>query len=152
MGLLAEAVRNWLGPYGSNDPALQALFGGRPTAAGVSVNEQTALNISAVWCAINIIAGGVSALPLILYKRLANDGKERFTDHPVYRLLHDEPNPETVSMTFRETLQAHALTWGNGYAEIQRDETGRRSPSGRSRPIACARSANRPRGRRCAMT
>jgi HK97 family phage portal protein len=125
MGLLAEAVRSWLGPYGSNDPALQALFGGRPTAAGVSVNEQTALNISAVWCAINIIAGGVSALPLILYKRLANDGKERFTDHPVYRLLHDEPNPETVSMTFRETLQAHALTWGNGYAEIQRDETGR---------------------------
>lgn len=124
MGVIAEAVRSWLGPYGSGDKALIALFGGKPTAAGVSVNEFTALNISAVYCAINIISGAVSSLPLILYKSLPNDGKERFTDHRLYKMLHDEPNPETTSMVFRRTLQAHALSWGNGYAEIQMDQSG----------------------------
>jgi HK97 family phage portal protein len=91
----------------------------------VIVNEHTALNLSAVWAAVTVISGTVASLPLLLYKRLPNGGKERFVDHPVYRMLHDEPNPEMTSMVFRETLQAHVLLWGNAYAEIQRDQAGR---------------------------
>jgi HK97 family phage portal protein len=89
--------------------------------AGVSVSQETALTYAAVWQAVTLISGQVASLPLILYKRLDGGGKERFTGHPLYRLLHDEPNPEMSSFIFRETLQAHVLTWGNAYAEIQRN-------------------------------
>ena len=126
MGRLTEALRSFiLGPYSSGDPALARLFGGTPAAAGVAVSEYTALNLSAVWAAVSIIAGSIASLPLILYKRRQDGGKERFVDHPTYRLLHDEPNPEMSSMVFRETLLAHTLSLGNGYAEIERDQAGR---------------------------
>jgi len=126
MGRLANALRagGWFGPYGSNDPVLQALFGSQPTAAGVTLNETTALNLSAVWAAVTALAGPVGMLPLVLYKR-TDRGKEPFLEHPLYRLLHDQPNPEQTAPVFRETLQAHVLTWGNGYAEIQRTPDGR---------------------------
>lgn len=128
MGALTDAIRSmggWLGPYSSGDKALAALFGGPPTASGVTVNEYTALNLSAVWDAVQIISGAVATLPLKLYKRLPNDGKEPFTEHPAYRLLAMRPNPTTSSIVFRMTLQSHVLLWGNAYAEIQRDASGR---------------------------
>jgi HK97 family phage portal protein len=114
-----------LGPYHLKDPKLAEIFGGRPSFSGVSVNEHTALNYAAVWAAVTLIAGDVGSLPLHFYKRLKDGGKERYTDHPLYYLLHDAPNPEMSSMIFRETLQAHLLTWGNAYAEIERDSAGR---------------------------
>jgi len=46
-------------------------------------------------------------------------------DHPLYYLLHDEPNPEMTSFMFRETLMSHLLIWGNAYAQIIRDGNGR---------------------------
>lgn len=46
-------------------------------------------------------------------------------DHPLYYLLHDEPNPEMTSFIFRETLMSHLLIWGNAYAQIVRDGTER---------------------------
>jgi HK97 family phage portal protein len=64
----------------------------------------------------------------MLYKRLPNGGKDRFEDHRLYPLLHDAPNPEMSTMVWRRTIQAHALTWGNGYSEIERD--------GGNRPVA----------------
>src|SRR5262245_11485006 len=128
MGRLANALRQlggYMGPWSSGDPALARIFGGPPVASGVTVTEDLAMNYSAVWAAVNIIAGSIASLPLFFYRRLPNGGKERYVDHPTYRLLHDQPNPEGGSMRFRETLQAYALTWGNGYAEIQRDVSGR---------------------------
>ncbi len=104
---------------------VQKLFGGGAvTAAGVQVDEETALKYSAVWAAVNIISGAVGFLPLPVYQR-KDEGKERIQSHPVYRLLHDRPNPLMDALTFREALQAHVLLWGNGYAEIERDGAGR---------------------------
>jgi HK97 family phage portal protein len=107
----------WRGPYNLRDP-LTGIFSEPSVSSGVSVNEQTALNYSAVWAAVQRISGDVGSLPLVLYRRVG-DGKEPLRDHPTYRLLHDQPNPFMPAMVFRETLQAHALTWGNGYAEIE---------------------------------
>lgn len=48
-------------------------------------------------------------------------------DHPLYRLLHDEPNPEMTSFVFRETLMTHLLLWGNAFTQVLRngrDEVG----------------------------
>jgi HK97 family phage portal protein len=126
MGVLASALRSyWLGPYSSGDKALASLFAGPNTAAGVPINSETALNLSAVWAAVTVISGTVASLPLILYKRLQNGGRERFLSHPLYKILHDAPNPEMTSMVFRELLQSHVLLWGNAYAEIQRDASDR---------------------------
>ena len=98
--------------------------GGEPTAAGVPVDEARALTYSAFWFGVRLIAEAVASLPLLVYRRLPGGGKERAADDPLYGLLHDEPNPEMTSMVFRETLQAHVVTWGNAYAEIQRDGAG----------------------------
>lgn len=73
---------------------------------------------------MNCIAGDVASLPLFHYKRLEGGGKERLTGSRLYRVLHDEFNPEMSAMIGRETMQAHVLTWGNAYAEIQRNEAG----------------------------
>jgi HK97 family phage portal protein len=104
---------------------IKGLYDAPPSSSGVAVSEVTALNISAVWSAVQIIAGSIASLPLILYRRRPDGGKERYPEHPLYRILHDEPNPEMSSMVFRETLLHHVLLWGNGYAEIQRDQGGR---------------------------
>ena len=122
-----QAIRSrWFGPFASNSAELAELFGrGVATATGIPVNEETALNYAAVFCAVALIADDISSLPLMLYKRLPNGGKERFVNHPLYRLLHDSPNEEMSTMTWRQTMQGHVLTWGNGYAEIERDGAGR---------------------------
>jgi HK97 family phage portal protein len=127
-GRLTNAMRSYMtGPLNAKSPELARLLGSSPVSSGVSVNEDTALNYSAVWAAVSLISSQVASLPLILYRRLEDGGKERLTGHPTYRLLHDQPNPEMSSMVFRETLQAHVLTWGNAYAEIEWRGDGRPS-------------------------
>lgn len=98
-------------------------FGATPNVSGVAINEKTALSVLAVFACVRIISEAVASLPLITYRRLTR-GKERATDHAVYALLHDRPNPEMSAMTFRETLQAHVLTWGNAFAEIETNKAG----------------------------
>lgn len=115
----------WSGPMTSRSPELARLWSGGDSYTGVPVNEHTALNYSAYWTAVSLIASDVASLPLILYKREKGGSKSRYVDAKLYQILHDEPNSEMSSIIFRETLQAHALTWGNGYAEIERDGSGK---------------------------
>jgi HK97 family phage portal protein len=90
---------------------------GIKTKSGATVSELSAMQLSVVWCCIKIIAEDTASLPLHLYRRLPNGGKERAVNHPLYRLSHLQPNPEMGSMSFRETYAAHLLAWGNAYAE-----------------------------------
>jgi len=124
---MAELVRSYtVGPLTSRSPELAKYFGGGGSSmAGVSVNEHNISSVSAVWAAVGLLSDDISSLPLMLYKRLPNGGKDKFETHPLYRLLHDEPNPEMTSMVFRRTMQAHASIWQNAYAEIERDKVGR---------------------------
>lgn len=103
---------------------LVELMDGTPTASGVQVNEFTAMNLSAVWAAVRLLANAVAVPPLILYERLER-GRRRASSERLYQLLHDRPNPEMTAVQFKQTVQAHAVTWGNGYAEIERDGAGR---------------------------
>lgn len=114
-----------LGPWNPKDPAIAKYFGGGSTLAGVSVNEETAMTVSAVWSAVTMVSDDIASLPLFLYKKLDGGGKARFENHPLYELLHDEPNPEMDSLVFRRTLQAHVMLGQNAYAEIERDTLGR---------------------------
>ena len=98
------------------------LFG--PTTSGKSVNEFTAMQTTAVYSCVRILSEAIASLPLNIYRYKAA-GKERVYNHPLYHILHDEPNPEMTSFVFRETLMSHLLIWGNAYAQIIRDGAGR---------------------------
>ncbi len=98
-------------------------FAGRESKSGVKVDEESALYCTAVYACIRLLSNTLASLPLILYKRL-DRGKERAKTHPVYRLLHDRPNPEMPSYIFRQTLMAHILIYGNAYAQIVRNGRG----------------------------
>lgn len=84
--------------------------------SGVNVDEQNALTYSAVFCAVNLIAGTVSCLPLHLIHE-KNNKKRKATDKKLYHVLHTKWNRYMTAQVGREVLTAHALTWGNGYAE-----------------------------------
>lgn len=95
----------------------------RSSFTGVTVDENSAMNYSAVFSCIRVIAEDLSSLPLITYERIGK-GKERAFKHPLYRMLHDYPNPEMTSMQYREAAQVDVLSCGNHYSEIQRTEGG----------------------------
>lgn len=75
------------------------------------------LGISTVYACVRVLAESVASLPLILYRRLENGGKERATDHPLYDLFHDQANPDMTSFIWREVLMTHLTTWGDGFNE-----------------------------------
>lgn len=100
---------------------------GRMSSAGVKVSPERSLSASAVFACVRVIAEDVAKLPLIVYRRMSMDGgqgKERATDIRLYDLLRYEPNKEMGPFDFKQALQVCALVWGNGYAEINRDNVG----------------------------
>lgn len=105
------------------DAGYSFLFG--RTTSGKPVNERTAMQTTAIYACVRILAEAVASLPLHVYEYQDDGGKKLVHDHPLYYLLHDEPNPEMTSFVFRETLMSHLLIWGNAYAQIIRDGAGR---------------------------
>lgn len=105
------------------DAGYSFLFG--RTISGKPVNERTAMQTTAVYACVRILAEAVASLPLHVYEYQDDGGKKQVHDHPLYYLLHDEPNQEMTSFVFRETLMSHLLIWGNAYAQIIRDGAGR---------------------------
>ena len=94
------------------------------STSGKRVNERTAMQMTAVYSCVRILSEAVAGLPLQFYRYTADGGKEKAVDHPLYFLLHDEPNPEMTSFVFRETLMTHLLLWGNAYSQIIRNARG----------------------------
>jgi len=91
------------------------------STSGKAVTERTAMQMTAVYSCVRILSEAIAGLPVHLYKYTDRGGKERASEHPLYSLLHDEPNPEMTSFVFRETLMTHLLLWGNAYAQIIRN-------------------------------
>ena len=94
------------------------------STAGKSVNERSAMQMTAVYACVRILSEAVAGLPLHLYRYKEDGGKEKVIGHCLYHLLHDEPNKEMSSFIFRETLMTHLLLWGNAYAQIIRNGKG----------------------------
>ena len=98
------------------------IFGG--STAGKVVTERSAMQMTAVYACVRILAESIAGLPLHVYKYNSKGGKEKAAEHPLFFLLHDEPNPEMTSFVFRETLMTHILLWGNAYAQVIRNGRG----------------------------
>ncbi len=100
-----------------------SLFNGFLNAAKEKVNNDTALTVSSLYACIRNVSEDIAKMPLNVYRQ---EGELRFQDrgHRLARLLKWQPNPDGIAMAFRETITAHAMGWGNGYAEIERDING----------------------------
>ena len=120
MGIISSIFRSRDKPENRTSGSAYSFFLGNSTS-GKYVNERTSMQMTAVYCCVRILSEAVAGLPLHLYKYTDNGGKERAADHPLYFLLHDEPNSEMTSFIFRETLMTHLLLWGNAYAQIIRN-------------------------------
>lgn len=106
----------------TNGSGYRFFLGG--STAGKAVTEHSAMQMTAVYACVRILSEAIAGLPLHLYRYNDGGGKEKALDHPLYLLLHDEPNPEMSSFVFRETLMTHLLLWGNAYAQIIRNGKG----------------------------
>lgn len=123
MGLLSGLFKSRDKPENRTAGSSYAFYLGG-SSSGKAVNERTAMQMTAVYACVRILSEAIAELPLHLYKYREDGGKEKATGHPLYSILHDEPNPEMSSFVFRETLMTHLLLWGNAYAQIIRNGHG----------------------------
>lgn len=110
---------------GAASPSWWGRMFGRATSSGIDVNETSALNFAAVYACIRVISESVAQIPLKVYERTPNGGKREAPHHPLYQLLHDWPNDEMTSFTWREAATAHLCGWGNCYSFINFARDGR---------------------------
>ena len=94
-------------------------LGGDPSAAGVTVSHESVLKLSAAFACARILAGTMASLPVGIYRRLENGGRERATDHDLWNVIRTSPNPLQTSYEFREQLQFHVLWYGRATAHIE---------------------------------
>ena len=106
MGFFSNLFRGRDAPSNSTAGSGYGFFMGS-TASGKRVNARSAMQMTAVYSCVRILSEAVAGLPLQFYRYNDNGGKEKAVDHPLYFLLHDEPNPEMTSFVFRETLMTH---------------------------------------------
>lgn len=123
MGILSSVFRSRDKPNDRTSGSAYTFFMGGSTA-GKAVTERSAMQMTAVYSCVRILSEAIAGLPLQFYRYTESDGKEKAVDHPLYFLLHDEPNPEITSFVFRETLMTHLLLLGNAYAQIIRNGRG----------------------------
>ena len=123
MGILSGLFHSRDKPTNATSGSSYRFFLGGSTS-GKAVTEHSAMQMTAVYSCVRILAEAIAGLPLHLYTYKEDGGKEKAIGHPLYLLLHDEPNPEMSSFVFRETLMTHLLLWGNAYAQIIRNGKG----------------------------
>ncbi|MBB5322328.1 phage portal protein [Marinobacter oulmenensis] len=116
-------VRNETQSWGSGYEALQDLFAAHANVAGVHVDDNTAMRVSAVYACVRVIAGAIGSLPFQVYRSTENH-RERFNQHPLYRVIHTEPNPQLSAVVFWETVVMHILLAGNHFSLIARNRGG----------------------------
>lgn len=102
---------------------IERIRGGH-SPTGIHVSEDSAMRFITVFSCIRVLAEGVGALPLVVYKKRQGGGKDKAEDHPVYGLLHDLPNDEMISQSWREAMIGHLASSGNCYSVLTRNRRG----------------------------
>lgn len=93
---------------------------GGDSHAGEDVSEATVLALSAVWACVNLLAGTIASLPLMVYRTTPDGKRTEARDHALYRLLHDSPNADQTAVDFWEQQVAGIELWGSAFASIER--------------------------------
>jgi HK97 family phage portal protein len=122
MNLLRKAMAFWMGNGSEAERFL--IRGVAQSDAGESLNERSALALSSVWACVNLLAGTISTLPLVMLRTLPDGSRAPFAEHPLYRILHDSPNADQTASDFWELMQAAVELQGNAYARKLRGSGG----------------------------
>ncbi len=131
MTLIGRMIRASSAPDPTNDFWYTDPQSGFTYMLGSGTSSEAAMRNSAVYDCVRLLSEDVAKLPLILYRRMPDGGKERATEHPLYNLLKTEPNGWQTSFEFRQLMQAQLELKGNAYARI----VGDRGPVERLEPI-----------------
>ncbi|NIZ13483.1 phage portal protein [Phaeobacter sp. HF9A] len=107
----------------SSDPALAEFLGQRVNGAGF-VDPARASGLAVAQACISVISQNLAAMPMNVYARSANGGRERATSHPLHGVLHDQFNPQMTAFEGREFLLVSLLTMGNAFARIETNMRG----------------------------
>jgi HK97 family phage portal protein len=124
VNLLQKAVSYLARSIGLTDPRLYQALGSVPTSSGETVNTASVLGLAAAWACVNLLAGTIASLPLMVY-RTRGGARTVASDHPLYRILHDSPNADQTALDFWEFVCASLELHGNAYAEVVRARNGR---------------------------
>ncbi len=84
----------------------------------------SAVGLSATWACVQLIAGTIASLPLMVYRTDANGIRTVARDHPLYFVLHDSPNFDQTAVDFWEVMSASIELYGNAYAQMTRRSDG----------------------------
>ncbi|HTK34559.1 MAG TPA: phage portal protein [Caulobacteraceae bacterium] len=94
------------------------------TQSGIRVSPEQAMGVPGIGACVQVISEDLAKVPLILYRRTANNGRERAVDHPLYKLLKDRPSPWLTSFAWRRAMLETAALRGNSFSRVYRNEEG----------------------------
>ncbi len=117
-GKIKSSVLRWLGvPIGLTDEAFWAAWSGGGSSAGKSVNQRTVLQLSAAMACVRLLAQVIATLPVGFFERMPDGTRASANKHPLYEILHNQPNADMTAVQFWEVVMVSLLLWGNSYAE-----------------------------------
>lgn len=118
---IKASLESWLGvPISLKDGEFWKQFAGSSTFLGRRVTVNQALQLSAAWACVRLISQTIATLPLGFYQRNTDGSRTSATSHPLYEILHNQPNADQTAVVFWEVVVASLLLWGNAYVEIKR--------------------------------
>jgi HK97 family phage portal protein len=100
---------------------MDAALDGGQTRSGVPMGPTNAMAISAFFCGVNLIMGAIASMPCLLYRRTDKQSRERYQEHPLYGVLHDQVNPYMTSHQWKRAMTGRVVLWGNAYSIMTRD-------------------------------
>lgn len=109
-------------------------------------NANAALSLSTVWACVNLLAGTIGSLSIIIYRSSKGGVNEEDWDHPLYRVLYESPNADQTSLDFMEFVAASIELYGNAYSEIERGAGGRIISLAPPLPPSSVRAERSPSG------
>lgn len=124
MNIFQKAIAYLARSVGLTDPRLYEATGGGLSDSGERVTSDGVLTLSTAWACVNLLAGTIGSLPLMVYRE-GGGGRVVASDHPLYRILHDSPNADQTAVDFWEFIVASLELWGSAYAAVERGSDGR---------------------------
>ncbi|AIO68236.1 MULTISPECIES: phage portal protein [pseudomallei group] len=116
-GRIKSGILKWLGvPISLTDGSFWSAWGGLESSSGETVTVDSAMQLSAAWACVRLIAETVATLPLNLHQKGADGTRSLAISHQLYEVLHNQPNADNTAVEFWEVIVASMLLWGNGYA------------------------------------
>lgn len=97
---------------------------GSRSSTGMRITSVAAMRLSAVYSCVRVLSETFAVLPFCLYRQRVDGGRDRVTDHWLYRLLAKRPNDWQTPFEWREMMMGHLCLRGNAFNELVADGAG----------------------------